>query len=207
MGRSKSLSKNSLVAGLLIFAAPALAAHHEGSQASSPQAGYGQDCRGMPGYGGPYGYQRPAMPPYAHPRPMYRPPHAKPHGFMMPPRRPYMTGYPAVHHPVAPAAPTATAQPAASTAAVAADAAADEAAVTISQMQFSPARVTVKKGATVTWKQRDGMPHTVTASNGSFGSQTLNGGASYSRTFDEPGEYSYYCSLHPSMRGEIVVTE
>jgi plastocyanin len=98
-------------------------------------------------------------------------------------------------------------QSAASKATVATDAAADEAAVAIRQMQFSPARVTVKKGATVTWTQRDSMPHTVTASNGSFGSQTLNGGVSYSRTFDEPGEYSCYCSLHPSMQGEIVVIE
>ena len=206
MNTPKLLSTTSLVAGLMICTAPTLAAHHEGSPASSPQAGYGQDCRGMPGYG-PYGYQRPAMPPYGYPRPMYRPPHPKPHAYMMPPRRPYAMGYPAARQPAAPAAPAATAQPAASTAAVAADAAADEAAITISQMQFSPARVTVKKGATVTWTQRDNMPHTVTASNGSFGSQTLNGGASYSRTFDEPGEYPYYCSLHPSMQGEIVVTE
>jgi amicyanin len=126
---------------------------------------------------------------------------------MMPPRHPYAMGYPAVRQPAAPAAAAATAQSAASKAAVASDAAAVEAAVTISQMRFSPARVTVKKGATVTWTQRDNMPHTITANNGSFGSQTLNGGASYSRTFDEPGEYRYYCSLHPSMRGEIVVTE
>ena len=204
MNTPKLLSMTSLVAGLMIFTAPTLAAHHEGSPASPPQAGYGHDCRGMPGYGS-YGYQRPAMPPYGYPRPMYGPPHPRPHAYMMPPRRPYAMGYPAVRQPAAPAA--ATAQPAASTAAVASDAAADEAAITISQMQFSPARVTVKKGATVTWTQRDNMPHTVTASNGSFGSQTLNGGASDSRTFDEPGEYSYYCSLHPSMQGEIVVTE
>lgn len=203
---SKSLGKTSLLAGLMVFTAPALAAHHEGSPASPAQAGYGQDYRGMPGYG-PYGYRHPAMPPYGYPRPMYRPPHAQPHGYMMPPRRPYASGYPAVRQPAAPAAPAATARSAASTPAVAADAAADEAAVTIRQMQFSPARMTVKKGATVTWTQRDNMPHTVTASNGSFGSQTLNGGASYSRTFDKPGTYSYYCSLHPSMQGEIVVTE
>ena len=69
MNTSKLLSTTSLAAGLLIFTAPALAAHHEGSPASPAQSAYGHDCRGMPGYR-PYAYQRPAMPPYGYPRPL-----------------------------------------------------------------------------------------------------------------------------------------
>jgi amicyanin len=85
--------------------------------------------------------------------------------------------------------------------------ASESAVVTIRQMQFNPPRVVVKKGATVTWKQSDGMPHTVTGSDGGFGSPRMSAGAEYSRTFDEAGSYGYYCSLHPSMRGEVVVVE
>jgi amicyanin len=80
-------------------------------------------------------------------------------------------------------------------------------AVEIAQMQFSPARISVKRGATVTWTQMGSIPHTVTARDGSFGSQTLGASAAFSETFDEPGTYEYFCSLHPTMKGEIVVVE
>jgi plastocyanin len=74
-------------------------------------------------------------------------------------------------------------------------------------MQFTPARVDAKKGATVTWTQSEPMPHKVTANNGGFGSDTLTEGEIYARTLDEAGTFGYYCGLHPSMRGQVVVVD
>jgi len=78
--------------------------------------------------------------------------------------------------------------------------------IEISNMQFSPARVVVKSGSQVTWEQQDAAPHVVISSNSNeLRSSTLRSGQSYTHTFNEPGTYEYYCSLHPSMRGTIVV--
>lgn len=77
--------------------------------------------------------------------------------------------------------------------------------VAISGMRFQPASVTVKTGETVTWSHKDGAPHVVKARQGEFDSGTLRSGQSFSHTFDEAGTYEYYCSLHPSMRGTVVV--
>jgi len=77
--------------------------------------------------------------------------------------------------------------------------------VEIANMRFSPAKITVKAGETVTWSQLANMPHTVTANDGSFGSPTLGQNRQFNVTFDEPGSYSYYCKLHPSMKGEVEV--
>ena len=204
---TKLLSRLSLVAGVSVIIAPALAAHQSGPHASSAAPPYGY---GMPKFGG-YGYQRPAVPPYAYPRPAYRPPYpkpyGKPYGKMMRPAAPYGFGYPAAGSSPTPAAPATAAASETATAAAVHDEVADQASVSIRQMQFSPARVTVKKGATVSWTQQDSMPHDVTASDGSFKSETLRGGGTFARTFDEPGTYKFYCSLHPSMRGEIVVVD
>lgn len=83
----------------------------------------------------------------------------------------------------------------------------DQAEVVISQMRFDQPTITVKKGGSVTWRNQGPMPHTVTANDGGFGSQTLQAGGNYSRTFDEVGTFGYYCSLHPSMQGKVVVVE
>jgi len=79
--------------------------------------------------------------------------------------------------------------------------------VTIKQMQFNPPRIVVKKGSTVNWQQADRMPHDVKARDKSFASPRMRQGDSFSQTFDEPGTYDYYCSLHPRMRGQVVVVE
>jgi plastocyanin len=57
----------------------------------------------------------------------------------------------------------------------------------------------------VTWTNSEGVPHTVTANDGSFGSSQLGAGDTFSHTFTEPGTYSYYCQLHPMMRATVVV--
>lgn len=67
-----------------------------------------------------------------------------------------------------------------------------------------PYTVTVKVGATVTWRNSSGT-HDVTARDGSFRSPTLVGGTFY-YTFTQPGRYPYFCSIHlAEMRGEVVV--
>jgi amicyanin len=80
------------------------------------------------------------------------------------------------------------------------------ASVSISGFAFGPATLTVKKGATVTWTNRDTAPHTVTSDSGSvLGSDTLKTGQSYSATFTEAGTFSYHCAFHPMMKATIVV--
>ncbi len=76
--------------------------------------------------------------------------------------------------------------------------------VMIDNFTFEPARLTVKVGTTVTWKNRDDIPHTVVAA-GKFRSKTLDTDDSYSLTFTAAGDYKYFCSLHPHMTGTIKV--
>jgi len=57
----------------------------------------------------------------------------------------------------------------------------------------------------VTWLNRDDIPHTVAAKDRLFKSKVMDTDESYSFTFSTPGEYAYFCSLHPHMTGTIVV--
>ena len=77
--------------------------------------------------------------------------------------------------------------------------------VKIDNVTFNPSRVTVKVGTAVTWRNDDDIPHTVASSTKLFKSKALDTGDNYSYTFTKPGEYSYFCSLHPHMTGTIVV--
>ena len=81
---------------------------------------------------------------------------------------------------------------------------ASSASVEISGFTFSPSELTVAKGATVTWTNKDSMAHTVTSS--SFDSGPVQNGGSFSFTFTQAGTYDYHCSIHPSMTGKITVT-
>ena len=83
-----------------------------------------------------------------------------------------------------------------------------EAAATIDNFTFSPAVLTVPAGAKVTWTNHDDIPHTVTsaATPRLFHSGPLDTGDSFSFVFDAPGEYKYFCALHPHMQGTVVVT-
>ncbi|MDG7006880.1 MAG: cupredoxin domain-containing protein [Nitrososphaerota archaeon] len=64
---------------------------------------------------------------------------------------------------------------------------------------YSPPTITVVIGVnnTVTWVNNDDVPHTVTASDGSFNSGDMNAGQSWTYAFATPGTYSYYCAYHP----------
>lgn len=70
---------------------------------------------------------------------------------------------------------------------------------------YSPKEITVSVGDTITWTNKDDMPHTVTAYDGSFDSKLFKGGESWSHTFTKPGRYEYYCSPHPWMKGTVIV--
>jgi plastocyanin len=78
--------------------------------------------------------------------------------------------------------------------------------VTIDDFAFAPATLTVSAGTTVTWINRDEEPHTVVASDGSFHSPGMGTGASFAHTFATAGTFDYVCSIHPMMRGTVVVT-
>jgi plastocyanin len=76
-------------------------------------------------------------------------------------------------------------------------------AVNIDNFAFVPATVTVKVGSTVTWTNKDEDPHTVVADGGAFRSEARG---TYSFTFPTAGTFDYVCSIHPFMRGNVVVT-
>lgn len=78
--------------------------------------------------------------------------------------------------------------------------------VNIDGFAFVPLTLTVKAGTTVTWTNRDEEPHTVAASDGSFHSPGMGTGATFTHTFDAAGTFDYVCSIHPMMRGTVVVT-
>jgi plastocyanin len=77
--------------------------------------------------------------------------------------------------------------------------------VTIDNFTFAPERVTVKAGTTVTWINRDDIPHTVASTTRLFKSKALDTDDKFSFTFATPGTYEYFCSLHPHMKATIVV--
>ena len=81
--------------------------------------------------------------------------------------------------------------------------------VAIKNFAFDPSSLTVKSGTVVTWTNQDGTPHTIVSDTGSpvaFSSDPISSGVSYSFTFTQPGTYTYHCSIHPTMKGTIVVT-
>jgi amicyanin len=75
----------------------------------------------------------------------------------------------------------------------------------IDNFTFNPQNLTVKAGTTVTWTNKDDIPHTIAAVSKQFKSKALDTGDAYSFTFTTPGAYEYFCSLHPHMTGTIVV--
>jgi plastocyanin len=79
-------------------------------------------------------------------------------------------------------------------------------AITISNFKFSPATLTVKNGARIKVTNKDSAPHTVTADDGhSFDSGNLDQGASGTIRAPAAGTYSYHCTVHPFMKGKLVV--
>jgi plastocyanin len=79
------------------------------------------------------------------------------------------------------------------------------AAVNIDNFVFGPQTITVPVGATVTWTNKDDIPHTSVSTEGVFKSKVLDTDEKFSYTFTKPGTYSYYCTIHPKMTGKVVV--
>ena len=70
---------------------------------------------------------------------------------------------------------------------------------------FDPASITVSVNSTVTWTNKDGYSHDVTATDSSFYSGTIPSGATYTHQFTTAGTYTYRCTFHPGMTGVVVV--
>ena len=83
--------------------------------------------------------------------------------------------------------------------------AATPATVVIENFEFSPSTLTIEPGTTVTWVNEDDTPHTVTDRGKVFRSAALDTSDRFSYTFAQPGEFTYYCTLHPMMVGKIDV--
>lgn len=75
----------------------------------------------------------------------------------------------------------------------------------IQGMAFNPGTITIAAGDTITFTNRDGAPHTATASDGSFTTATLRKGKSETISFATAGTYAFFCKIHPGMKGTIVV--
>ncbi len=79
------------------------------------------------------------------------------------------------------------------------------AVIVIRDFEFNPSVLTVAPGTTVTWVNEDESPHTVTEQAKLFRSAALDTSDRFTYTFAQPGEFAYYCTLHPMMVGKIVV--
>ncbi len=87
----------------------------------------------------------------------------------------------------------------------AADSASNPVTVEIRDMKYAPETLVIPTGTKVTWINRDDAPHTVTDRGRKFASAALDTGDSYSYTFESPGEFTYFCTIHQFMVGKVVV--
>ncbi len=78
-------------------------------------------------------------------------------------------------------------------------------AIDIDNFKFGVVSLTVAAGTTVTWTNRDDVPHTIVSLTKVFKSPALDTGDPFSFTFKDAGTFEYYCSMHPRMTGKIVV--
>jgi plastocyanin len=88
---------------------------------------------------------------------------------------------------------------------VAGTARAAEKVVSIRNLSFTPAQITVNVGDTVVWRNEDDRDHTVMADDKSFRSDNIKPKGSFAHTFSKKGTFSYSCSYHPRMKGTVVV--
>jgi plastocyanin len=79
--------------------------------------------------------------------------------------------------------------------------------VKIDNFSFGPAAIAVPVGTTVTWINRDDIPHTVVSTEKIFKSKVLDTDEKFSYTFTKAGEFPYFCSIHPKMTGKVIVTQ
>ncbi len=77
--------------------------------------------------------------------------------------------------------------------------------VEMKEFKFLPVEITIKAGDTVRWTNNDRAPHDATAKDKSWKTALLRTGNSATVTFDTPGTYEYYCSIHPGMKAKVIV--
>jgi plastocyanin len=77
--------------------------------------------------------------------------------------------------------------------------------VKIDNFSFGPGTLTVPIGTTVTWTNRDDIPHTAVSTDGVFKSKVMDTDEQFSFTFPKAGTFPYFCSIHPKMTGKVVV--
>ncbi len=104
-------------------------------------------------------------------------------------------------------APQPTTTPAQAPAATAtlAPAGGQQVEVEVFNFGFKPAEITISPGTTVIWINTSPTTHTVTDKGRRWDSGFLEAGQRYQMTFDTPGEYEYWCLLHPDMEGKVIV--
>jgi len=77
--------------------------------------------------------------------------------------------------------------------------------IKVDNFTFGPETLTVPVNSTVTWVNKDDLPHVVASNDGVFKSKALDTDDKYSYTFTKAGTYTYFCSIHPKMVGKVVV--
>ena len=77
--------------------------------------------------------------------------------------------------------------------------------IKVENFTFNPAELTVKPGTTVTWTNGDDIPHSVVEKDAKFRSKPLDTGDKFTMTFNEAGEFIYFCGFHPHMTGKVIV--
>jgi len=77
--------------------------------------------------------------------------------------------------------------------------------VVVDNFSFAPVTATVAAGSTITWTNRDDVPHNIVSTERKFKSPLLDSGEKFVHRFEAPGTYKYFCSLHPKMTGQVVV--
>jgi plastocyanin len=78
--------------------------------------------------------------------------------------------------------------------------------IAIQNFAFSPSTITINQGDTITWTNMDSSTHTVTSDSGSeLASGNIPDGQTFSHTFNTVGTFDYHCSIHPMMKGEVIV--
>jgi len=77
--------------------------------------------------------------------------------------------------------------------------------VRVDNFTFGPQSLTVPVNTTVTWINRDDLPHVIVSNDGAFRSKALDTDDKFSFTFTKAGTYPYFCGIHPKMVGKIVV--
>jgi plastocyanin len=77
--------------------------------------------------------------------------------------------------------------------------------VTMSNVAFGPASITVSVGTTITWQNNDGINHTSTSDTGVWDTGTIPPGGNKTTIFNTAGTFPYHCTVHPMMTGTVIV--